>query len=113
VESDPDQAIGSAKELLETVAKLVLNDFGEDPEEYDTLQQLTKQAMRCLNPALEDLPNASRGANAIRQVVSGLAQVVGWWSVHARRSPSTYWRPWTRENARQVVISASSPSHDN
>jgi hypothetical protein len=77
VESDPAQAIGSAKELLETAAKLVLNQFDEDPEKYDTLQQLTKQAMRCLNPALDDLPTASKGAGAIKQVVAGLAQVVG------------------------------------
>jgi hypothetical protein len=77
VESDPAQAIGSAKELIETVAKLVLEHFGEDPEQYDSIQQLVKRAVQCLNPGLENVPKASKGAEAIRQVVAGLAQIVG------------------------------------
>ena len=77
VESDPSQAVGSTKELVETVAKLVLVQYGEDPEQHDTLQQLVKHAFKCLDLSIEKIPEARKGAEAIRQVLSGLSQIVG------------------------------------
>jgi hypothetical protein len=35
VGADPSQAVGSAKELVETVAKHILIHYGQDPEQYD------------------------------------------------------------------------------
>jgi abortive infection Abi-like protein len=77
VESDPSQAVGSTKELVETVAKLVLVQYGEDPEQHDTLQQLVKHAFKCLDLSIEKIPEARKGADAIRQILSGLSQIVG------------------------------------
>lgn len=77
VEHDPAQAIGSAKELVETVAKHILTCYGQDPDRYDTLQQLVKQALRCLDLSVENLPDNKKGAESIRQVLSGLSQIVG------------------------------------
>jgi hypothetical protein len=77
VESDPSQAVGSTKELVETVAKLVLVQYGHDPEQHDTLQQLVKHAFKCLDLSTERIPEAKKGAEAIRQVLSGLSQIVG------------------------------------
>jgi hypothetical protein len=77
VDSDPAQAIGSAKELVETVGKLVLRHYGKDVEAYDTLQRLIKEALKCLDLSLEDLPENKKGAESIRQVLAALAQIVG------------------------------------
>ena len=59
---------------MQSAAKLVLSAYGEDPDQFETVQQLVKQAMRCLNPGLEE---PSRASEPIRQIVAGLAQVVG------------------------------------
>lgn len=77
VESDPAQAIGSAKELVETVAKLVLGYYSQDPDQYDTVQQLVKQAIKCLDLSAEDLPKVEKGADSMRQILAGLGQAVG------------------------------------
>src|SRR3954447_20570254 len=60
-ETDSAQAIGSAKELVESATRLVLKRFGEEAGTTDSVQQLVKRAMTCLNSDLEDLPNVSRG----------------------------------------------------
>lgn len=77
IDTDPAQAIGSAKELVETVAKLVLKHHHQDPDQFGTLQQLLKQALKCLNLSNEDMPESKKGSDSIRQVFSGLAQIVG------------------------------------
>lgn len=77
VDSDPAQAVGSAKELVETVSKLVLEHYSENPDRYDTVQQLVKAAIRHLDLSQEDLPETRRGADSMRQVLAGVAQVVG------------------------------------
>jgi hypothetical protein len=77
VESDPAQAIGSAKELLETVAKHILVQYGEDPDQDDNVPQLVRHAMKLLDLSLENLPQAKKGAESIRQVLAGLGQIVG------------------------------------
>jgi hypothetical protein len=77
VDADPAQAIGSAKELVETVAKHVLVQFGEDPEQHGNVPQLVKHSMKLLDLSLENLPQAKKGAESIRQILAGLGQIVG------------------------------------
>jgi hypothetical protein len=77
VGADSSQAVGSAKELVETVAKHILIHYGQDPEQYDTIQQLVKHALKCLDLSLENIPEAKKGAESIKQVLAGLAQIVG------------------------------------
>ena len=76
IDSDPAQAIGSAKELVETTVKLILHNFGDDPAQYDSLQQLVKHAMKRLDLSHEDIPEAKRGAESIRKVLGALGQIV-------------------------------------
>jgi len=77
VESDPAQAIGSAKELVETVAKLVLRHYSRDPEQYTTLPKLVKEAMKCLDLSVDGTSSNGRGAASVKQVLAGLSQVTG------------------------------------
>jgi hypothetical protein len=77
IDCDPGQAVGSAKELIETVSKQILNEFHQTSEQFDSLQQLVKAAMKSLDLSLEAIPDASKGANSLKQVLSGLNQVTG------------------------------------
>jgi hypothetical protein len=76
VDSDPAQAIGSAKELVETVSKVVLQHFGQPSEGYDTVQRLAKEALKCL-PFTKDPASETRAVASLKQVTSGLGQIVG------------------------------------
>jgi hypothetical protein len=69
--SDPELAIGSAKELLESVLKTVLGDHGQKPTE--DIPTLLKRAQKEL-----DLdPNATLpGADSLKRTLSNLGQVV-------------------------------------
>lgn len=76
VDADPAQAIGSSKELLETVSKAILHELGDDFDQFNTLQQLVKAAFKSLDLATEDIPDAKKGADSIRKVLAGLSQIV-------------------------------------
>ena len=75
LETDPAQAIGSAKELVETVAKQVLAHFKENTEGHD-LPHLVKLAFRQLNLTPDTLPQVKKGRESIRLVLAGLSQIV-------------------------------------
>lgn len=76
IDSDPAQVIGSAKELVETVSKVVLQRFQRPSEGYDSVQRLAKEALKCL-PLLKVQASETRAEASLRQVTSGLAQIVG------------------------------------
>ncbi|MAQ94366.1 MAG: hypothetical protein CMM84_12680 [Rhodothermaceae bacterium] len=76
VETDPDQAIGSSKELLESVAKAVLTEHGEDPSQFSKFPQLVKAALKALDLSTESIPSASKGAKSMMRALSGMSQIV-------------------------------------
>ena len=70
---DPAQAVGSSKELLETVLRTILGEFGEQPagEIHDLLKRVQKKLK--LDPGSAD---GRPGAETIRRTLSNLGQVV-------------------------------------
>jgi hypothetical protein len=78
LDKDPAQAIGSAKDLLEAVVRLVLQYQSSEkaPDDSRNLGQLMKVVFKSLNLAMEDIPDAKRGTEAIRRVFNGLSQIV-------------------------------------
>lgn len=70
---DPAQAVGSSKELLETVLRTILGEFGEQPagDIQDLLKRVQKKLK--LEPASAD---GRPGAETIRRTLSNLGQVV-------------------------------------
>jgi len=111
VESDPAQAIGSAKELVETVAKYVLARFSLPTEGYESVQSLVKDARKCLPLFGADSSTTGEGARSLRQIDAGMAQIVGglaqfrnlYGTGHGRVTPS----PIEPRHARLVVAAAS------
>jgi hypothetical protein len=70
--SDPAQAIGSAKELLETVLKSVL----EDPSSLNEMPGLLKRACQKLGLDVASVKPDDPGAVVIRRILGNLGQVV-------------------------------------
>lgn len=75
IDADPAQAIGSAKELVETAAKHVLEHFGEDPDAYDKFPRLVKAAVAKLDLASDSIPDPQKGAQALAMLSGGLGQI--------------------------------------
>jgi hypothetical protein len=79
INDDPAQAVGSAKELLETVLRTILGEFGEQPA--GDMQELLKRVQKKLklDPAsAEGRPGAAtirRTLNNLGQIVVGVAEV--------------------------------------
>jgi len=76
---DPAQAIGSAKELVESTAKVVLREVGETVDERDDLPALVRQASLALGVYPQSLgPDGSEGVKKILggaiTVTTGLAE---------------------------------------
>lgn len=76
VDSDPGLAIGTAKELVETVSKTILSERGVEIDPNWDLPRLVKEARACLSLLPADINEASRGAESIRRVLSNLGSLV-------------------------------------
>ena len=76
VDSDPGLAIGSAKELIETTAKTILDARGTGYAKTDDLPKLTKAVCAALGQLPDGVPETARGADAIRRTLSNLASIV-------------------------------------
>jgi hypothetical protein len=75
IEADPAQAIGSAKELVETAAKHVLQHYGDDPDAYDKFPRLVKAAVAKLDLSKDSIPDPQKGAQALAMLTGGLGQI--------------------------------------
>ena len=76
LDADPEQAIGSAKELMETVAGQIFHQFGKTPNSSQEFPKYVKDALNLLELAPENIEDSVRGADAVRQVLRGLTQIV-------------------------------------
>jgi len=72
--SDPELAIGSAKELLESVLKTVIGDHDQKP--VDDIQALLRRAQKKLDLDPRGVEGALPGTESLRRTLSNLGQVV-------------------------------------
>lgn len=75
VETDPSLAIGTAKELIETCCKTILSARGQEISGTPDIPTLTKATLKELNLVPEGVPNAARGADVIKRLLSNLSTV--------------------------------------
>lgn len=75
VEDDPALAIGTAKELLETTCKTILRGRGVHVPNNPDVVDLVKLTRKTLSLMPEDIPDAARGANVVRRLLSNLGTV--------------------------------------
>lgn len=75
VDDDPDLAIGTAKELLETTCKTILADYVVQADPSWDITRLVKEARSVLRLVPEDVPDSAKGADTIKRLLSNLGQI--------------------------------------
>jgi hypothetical protein len=75
IEDDPDLAIGTAKELLETTCRSILADYGVTSDPGWDVRRLVKETRSVLKLVPEDIPDSAKGSETIKRVLSNLGQV--------------------------------------
>ena len=75
VENDPELAIGTAKELVETVCKTILHERDIPFSKNADLLELNKVTLKALRLVPDDIPDHAKGAEIIKRMLSNLAAV--------------------------------------
>lgn len=75
VETDPSLAIGTAKELIETVCKTILEERGKPVEGTPDIPTLTKALLKELALVPEGIPDGKRGADIIKSILRSLGTI--------------------------------------
>lgn len=75
VETDPSLAIGTAKELIETCCKTILAERGKPVVGSPDVSTLTKETLKELKLVPEGVPDAARGADVIKRLLSNLGTI--------------------------------------
>ncbi|MFB3891130.1 MAG: abortive infection family protein [Phycisphaerae bacterium] len=75
IESDPELAIGTAKEFVETICKTILRECGATITASADIPQLVKQVREELDLLPDNVPNTAKGADTIKRVLSNLGTV--------------------------------------
>jgi hypothetical protein len=88
IESDPELAIGSAKELVESICHLVFSENRVEPNPAWDFSKMVKETAKLLKVTPDDFPDTSSAANSIRQILGSLGTIVGG-IAHLRNSYGT------------------------
>ncbi|MYK35769.1 MAG: abortive infection family protein, partial [Chloroflexi bacterium] len=111
VSSDPELAIGSAKELIETCCKTILDERGIAIRENTDMSELVKATLKELKLTRDDIPDSRQGAETIRRIVSNLGSIASsvndlrnWYGTGHGRTGN---RTLSPRHAQLVVGSAS------
>lgn len=76
-DDDPWLAIGTAKEIVEHIARVIISKSGSpDPPRDADLGELTRNALKALDLLPADVPDARKGSESIKRVLQGLVQIV-------------------------------------
>ena len=77
VDKDPELAIGSAKELVESCCKTILGKLSVEIGKRDDMNDLAKKVARSLDLVPEGVDEQARGADCIKRILSNLNQIAG------------------------------------
>ena len=72
--SDPALAVGTAKEMVETVCKTILEDRGITVDN-DDMGKIVRSVVKELALLPDDIPEKAKGSDVIRRVLSNLSQI--------------------------------------
>src|SRR6266478_8776751 len=114
VVNDPDLAIGTAKELVETCCKTILSERGITIPKGADLPQLVKLTSKELQLTPDYIPGQAKAADTIKRLLSNLAtstqgiaelRIVRDWPREIFQGEGTYVSP--RETCCRVGLNAS------
>jgi hypothetical protein len=75
VDDDPELAIGTAKEFLETICRTILDARAGSYDKEDDLARLVKLTLKELRLTADDVPSDGAALKIIRRVLGGLGGV--------------------------------------
>jgi len=75
IQTDPALAIGTAKELVETCCKTILDQRGKPVKGMPEVSTLTKDVLKELKLVPEGVPDASRGSDVIKGILRSLGSI--------------------------------------
>lgn len=113
VDDDPTLAIGTAKELIETCCRTILEERGETIQKKNPeVSELVKATTKCLALTPDDIPEEAKAAEQIRILLSSLGSIThqmaelrnAYGTGHGKGSKTKGLRP---RHARLVVGAAS------
>lgn len=76
IENSPHISIGLAKELIETCCKSIFDERNETYNKNWDLPKLMKETTKLLKLTPDDIPNETRAASSIKQILGSLSSVV-------------------------------------
>jgi hypothetical protein len=76
VDTDPDLAIGTAKEFVESICKTILDEREVAHDKKDDLPTLVKKTTKLLQLTPGDIANTARAAETIKRILMNLATLV-------------------------------------
>jgi hypothetical protein len=76
VDSDPELAIGTAKEFVESICKTILDERNESFGSRDDVPTLVRKTMRVLQLTPDDVAQTARAAETVRRMLMNLATIV-------------------------------------
>lgn len=75
--SNPTEAIGKAKELLESCCKTILKAQGIEIDDNWDVPQLSKQTAKLLRVSTDDIDETSPDADLLKRILGGLQGIAG------------------------------------
>ncbi len=75
VENDPGLSIGTAKELVETVCRTIIEERGKEVVGSPDLPKLVKQTVKELKLTPSDIPDEAKASESIKRLLSNLATI--------------------------------------
>lgn len=76
IENSPELAIGTAKELIETICHTILTEREIETDKNWDLLQLLKQTTKQINLTPEGIPDETKAAKTIKSILGSLTTVV-------------------------------------
>ncbi len=76
VETDPELAIGTAKEFIESICKTILDERGEEHSKNDDLLVLMRKTTKALQLTPDDIAQTAQAADTIKRMLMNLATLV-------------------------------------
>ena len=76
VDTDPELAIGTAKEFVESICKTILDDRQVDHDKKDDLPALVKKTSKALQLTPGDISDTAKAAETIKKMLSNLGTIV-------------------------------------
>lgn len=76
VDSDPELAIGTAKEFVESICKTILDDRRVQHGKKDDLPALVKKTTKALRLTPDDIADTAKAADTIKKMLNNLGTIV-------------------------------------